>query len=551
MAHKFVSVLRHRDMRLVFGAYVVDDTASWGYTVVLAAYVYARTGSTGWIALIACTRWVIGLLISGHAGMLADRYDRARLIAGSGVLCAASMAGMTVVVGVDGPLWLLPVLSALDTLCSAAVRPATGALVPDVVPEGDLIAANALFALLENVVIVLGPAIGGLLLLAGSADVAIGLNAASYLLAAGLYARVRTRSRGDAAPEGESRFAQWSAGARAIARTRAAVMLSVFLGLGSMIYGASIVLYAPMSAQFGTGAKGYSYLLAASAAGSVLIAFLADKLSARTRLAPLLAGALIVEAVPFGLSAFVHNGVVGAILQAFSGAGIVLLDVLAVTALQRDLPRATLGRALAATGAVALAATILGDLGASAIVSTAGLHWALGVIGVAFPALALLTLPMLVSTDRESAEQARRLQPLVALVEKLDLFEGASRRVLEQLVSGAQQRSATPGEVLIEQGAESDALWLLASGVLSVQANGVALPDVHAPAYVGELGLMHDAPRSATVTVREPSTVVRIGAAEFRDAVESSASSASLVSLAGERLARTSRRRPLPSRAAS
>lgn len=551
MAHKFVSVLRHRDMRLVLSAYLVDDTASWGYTVVLAAYVYARTGSTGWIALIACTRWIIGLLISGYAGVLADRYDRARLIAASGVLCAVTMAGMTVVVGVDGPLWLLPVLSGLDTICSAAVRPATGALVPDVVPEADLIAANALFALLENVVIVLGPAIGGLLLLAGTPDVAIGLNAASYLLAAGLYARTRTRSRGDAAPEGESRLAQWSAGVRAIARTRAAVLLSVFLGLGSTIYGASIVLYAPMSEQFGTGANGYSYLLAASALGSVGIAILADKLSAQTRLAPLLAGALIVEAVPFGLSAFVHNGVVGAALQAFSGAGIVLLDVLAITALQRDLPRAALGRALAAIGAVALAATIIGDLGASALVANASLHWALGVIGIGFPAIAVACLPLLVTTDRATAEEARRLQPLVALVERLELFDAASRRALEQLVSGAERRTAEAGEVLIRQGAESDALWLLESGVLAVEADGVQLPDVHAPGYVGELGLMHDAVRSATVTVRDAATVVRIGAAEFRDAVETSASSASLVSLAGERLARTTRRRPLPSRAAS
>ena len=537
-------------MRLVLGAYLIDDTASWGYTVVLAAYVYARTGSTGWIALIACTRWIIGLLISGYAGLLADRYDRARLIAASGVLCAATMAGMTVVVGVDGPLWLLPVLSGLDTICSAAVRPASGALVPDVVPEADLIAANALFALLENVVIVLGPAIGGLLLLAGEPDVAIGLNAATYLLAAGLYARVRTRSHGDAAPEGESRFTQWSAGVRAIGRTRAAVLLAVFLGLGSAIYGASIVLYAPMSEQFGTGAKGYSYLLAASAAGSVLIAVLADKLSARTRLAPLLIGALVVEAVPFGLSAFVHNGFAGAVLQALSGAGIVLLDVLAVTALQRDLPRAALGRALAAIGAVALAATIIGDLGASALVANAGLHWALGVIGIGFPVIAVASLPLLVASDHATADEATRLQPLVALVEQLDLFEGASRRVLEQLVSDAERRTAAVGEVLIRQGTESDALWLLESGVLAIEADGVALPDVVAPGYVGELGLMHQTTRSATVTVREAAGVVRIGAAEFREAVESSASSASLVSLAGERLARTARRRPLPSRAA-
>src|SRR4051812_12535748 len=171
-------------MRYVLGAYVIDDTASWGYTVVLAAYAYGRTGSTGWIALIACTRWIVGLLVSGYAGLLADRYDRGRLIAASGVLCAAAMVGLTIVVGADGPLWLLPALSALDTALSSPVRSATGALVPDIVPKGDLLAANGLFAVLENVLMVLGPGIGGLLLLAGTPATAMAINAASYLVAA-------------------------------------------------------------------------------------------------------------------------------------------------------------------------------------------------------------------------------------------------------------------------------------------------------------------------------------------------------------------------------
>lgn len=551
MASRFVAVLRQRDMRFLFGAYVIDDTASWGYSVVLAAYVYERTASTGWIALVACTRWAAGLIISGYAGVVADRFDRARLIAASGVLCALSMVLLTIVVGVDGPLWLLPVLSTADTVLSSPVRPATGALVPDVVPEAELVAANGLFAILENVVIVVGPAIGGLLLLAGSPSGAMGLNAASYLIAAGLYLQVRKRSRGGAAEAAEEgRLAQWSAGLRTIARTRAALFLSIFLGLAAAIYGASIVVYAPLSAQFGTGPEGYTYLLAASALGSVLAAFLAERLSTQSQLAPLLVGAIIVEAVPYGLSDYVHNAWVGAGLQAVSGAGLVVVDVLAITALQRDLPRASLGRALAATGAVALAATIVGNLGASGIIAGPGLSWTLGMIGIGFPLVALACLPALVASDRATASRVRELQPLVALIEQADLFDGATRRTLEQLASTAERRSAAPGEVLIAQDAASDALWLLESGVLDVEADGRALPPVTAPGYVGELGLIHNQPRSATVTVREPAELIRIGADEFREAAETVATSSSLRSLAGERLARTSRKEGAPAAAA-
>jgi CRP-like cAMP-binding protein len=313
----------------------------------------------------------------------------------------------------------------------------------------------------------------------------------------------------------------------------------VFLALASGIYGSSIVVYAPLSAQFGTGPEGYTYLLAASALGSVLAAFLAERLSARTQLAPLLVGAIVLEAVPFGLSHYVHNGFVGAALQAVSGAGVVLVDVLAITALQRDLPRAALGRALAATGAVALGATVIGNLSASAIIAGAGLGWTLAVIGVGFPAIAIACLPALVGSDRASAQRARELAPIVDFIEQLDLFDGASRRVLEQLAANAQRRSAEAGSVLMAQGDESDALWLLESGVLGVVADGRQLPDVTAPAYVGELGLMHNAPRSATVTVRERAELIRIDGANFRESVESATASASLMSLAGERLART------------
>jgi MFS family permease len=533
-------------MRYVLGAYLIDDTASWGYSVVLAAYVYERTGSTGWIALVACTRWVAGLLVSGYAGVVADRFDRARLIALSGVLCAVSMVLLTIVIGVDGPLWLLPLLSVADTVLSSPVRPATGALVPDVVAEADLVAANSLFAILENVVIVVGPAIGGLLLLAGSPTSAMGLNAASYLVAAALYLQVRKRSHGGAEAADEGRLAQWSAGLRTIARTRAALNLSIFLGLAAAIYGASIVVYAPLSAQFGTGPEGYTDLLAASALGSVLAAFLAERLSSHSRLAPLLVGAIVVEAVPYGLSNWVHNAWVGAALQAVSGAGIVVVDVLAITALQRDLPRASLGRALAATGAVALAATILGDLGASGLIAGAGLGWTLGAIGIGFPLIALACLPALVASDRTTADRLRELQPLIAVIERADLFDGASRRTIEQLAAVAERRTAAPGEVLIALGGESDALWLLESGVLAVDADGRELPAVVAPGYVGELGLIHNRSRSATVTVREPAELVRIGADEFREAMETAATSSSLMSLAGERLARTGRKDGAP-----
>jgi signal-transduction protein with cAMP-binding, CBS, and nucleotidyltransferase domain len=191
---------------------------------------------------------------------------------------------------------------------------------------------------------------------------------------------------------------------------------------------------------------------------------------------------------------------------------------------------------------VALAATIIGDLGASGIIAGPGLSWTLAVIGIGFPAIALGCLPALVASDRATAARVRDLQPLVTFIERMDLFDGASRRTLEQLATSAERRTAAPGEVLITQGEESDAVWLLESGVLAVEADGRELPPVAAPGYVGELGLLHNQPRSATVTVLERADLVRIDADDFRDAMETASTSSSLMSLAGERLARTARK---------
>ena len=80
-------------------------------------------------------------------------------------------------------------------------RPAAGALTPEVAGEKDLAAANSIFATLENLMVVVGPGIGGLFLLTGRPVIGVAVNAASFVVAAGIIARLRVRSRGGASAE--------------------------------------------------------------------------------------------------------------------------------------------------------------------------------------------------------------------------------------------------------------------------------------------------------------------------------------------------------------
>jgi MFS family permease len=99
---------------------------------------------------------------------------------------------------------LVLVLSALAAAALAPYRPAAGALTPEIVGEQDLAAANSIFSALENLVVVVGPGIGGLLLLTGQPVIGVAINAASFAVAAAVIAGLRVRSVGGGAVDGNA-----------------------------------------------------------------------------------------------------------------------------------------------------------------------------------------------------------------------------------------------------------------------------------------------------------------------------------------------------------
>jgi MFS family permease len=546
---RFRDALRVRDFRLLVAAYIVDALGSWAYSVVLAVYVFDRTHSTQWLAAVGTSRWIVGLLIGSYAGVIADRYERTRVMIVSALSSAVVMAVIAIVVGTNGPIWTLIALSALSAIAASPYRPASGALTPEVVGEKDLVAANSLFSTLESLTVVLGPAAGGLLLLTGEPVVGVIINAASFIVAALIVMRLRVTARGSADADGNA-FAQWLTGLKALGRERVAMMLVLFCALDSAIYGASTVLYVPLSVHLGTGSAGYSYLLAGSALGGVIAAGLANKLSSASRLAPVILGSIMLQALPYAVTATVHAPVLAFVLQVISGIGMIVVDVLAYTALQRDLPRDVLSRVLGVFDAVVLAFIVAASFVGAALLSGEGLHTTLLIVGFGFPIVSLLGLPALLKADRTSAALVARLAPRVELLRSLDLFTGAPHTVLERLAGRIDEQQLTADTVLIREGDQADALWVLVSGSLGVRARSgstdVELPTVHAPAYVGELGLLHNAPRSATVTTLDDAVVWRIEGTEFLDALEAAPASVSLQNVARTRLARTQVASPVP-----
>jgi MFS family permease len=174
-------------------ASLIDRVGSWAYNVVLIVYVYQRTGSVSWVAATTAAGWIPRIMFSACAGVLADRFERTRTLLVSTLLGLALMAVLALVMAADGPLSLILLLAVATAAVGTVYLPVSGSLIPETVPDGDLATANGLFGVLENLVVIAGPGIGGLLLLAGRPVWGILFNVATYA-AAVLVSRMRVRS---------------------------------------------------------------------------------------------------------------------------------------------------------------------------------------------------------------------------------------------------------------------------------------------------------------------------------------------------------------------
>jgi len=221
-----------------------------------------------------------------------------------------------------------------------------------------------------------------------------------------------------------------------------------------------------------------------------------------------------------------------------------IVDILAVTAIQRDLPAEVLSRVFGLFDAGVPAALLLASFASALLLHTFGLKTTLLAIGFGFSGAAVLGLLPLLRADRRAMAAVRALAPRIRMIESLDLFAGASRLAIERLAGAAEEVSAPADYVVIREGAAADALWVLVQGAVAVSARGESghsrrLRTMGAGTYFGEIGLLRRVPRTATVRTVEPSLLLRIDGADFLEAVQNAGVSTSMLSQSSARLART------------
>ena len=93
---RYRDALRARDLKLLIAAFIVDAVGGWAYNVVLIVYIFDRTGSPAAIAATTACGWVPRLLLSTYAGVIADRYERTRVMVTSALACTGVSVGLVV-----------------------------------------------------------------------------------------------------------------------------------------------------------------------------------------------------------------------------------------------------------------------------------------------------------------------------------------------------------------------------------------------------------------------------------------------------------------------
>jgi hypothetical protein len=541
------AALRHRDLRLLFGGLVISASGSWAYNVALLAYVFDRTHSLSWVGAAGLGRFVPALVFSTYGGVIAERFERVRVMVTSDLVCLVFQVGLCVAAALTAPAWVAIFLAALTAVGNVVYSPAVAAMLPELAGEDDLVAANALNGTIDNLVVVAGPAVGAGLLALGSASLAFGINAATFGVSAVLVAQMKARSRPVDVTEGSTAgvLKQMSVGVKAIFASEAARVLVMFSVLASFVYGTDTVLLVGVSdAQLGTGPEGFGYLLAGLGVGGILMAFVVDKLASSRRLALIITAGMAVYCLPTALLVVVHSPGVAFALEIIRGGGTLVVDVLAITALQRAVSDEVIARVFGVFFALVLGAISLGTIVTPPIVNGPGLHTALYVMSFVPLGIGLLGYPSLVRIDRAAAARFDELVPRIALLEQLGIFASASRPVLERLAAACVPVRVAAGEAIVTEGEEADALYVIVSGRVDVKSRGETGVEEHIRVmepgtYFGEIGLLERIPRTATVTALEECELYRIEGDAFLDALATSSATPSLLAGARTRLART------------
>jgi MFS family permease len=501
-----------RRVELAWGAWIA---AEWAYFVALGVFAYQQGGASA-VGVAGLVRLLPAAAVAPFAASLGDRFKRERFLLALMLLGSAALAGSAAAAYADSEL-LVFALAAVVGLSSTLVRPALQALLPSLArtPE-ELIASNGATSTIESLGTLVGPFVAGLLASFANGGLVFGVGAGALVVAAGLLARVRVEGRIEFGAAGEDRNARRMVedGFRAIARTPNARLVIGLISAQAFVRGCLNVLIVIAAFRLFRGsASDVGYLTAAIGVGGLVGAFGAMALDGR-RLAVPFGLALVFWGVPIVLIAPRPYFGAAMVLLAIVGAANSVEDVAVFTLLQRIVPDELLTRVLGVVWGLAMGAVAVGSIIAPAVIALIGLRPAFIAIGSILPVLTLLTYRRLVDIDRTVAAPPPELE----LVDRVPMFAPLSLAGKERVAAHLAEVRVAAGELVIRAGDAGDRFYIVAEGELEIDADGLH-STVHRADYFGEIALLKDVPRTATVKASTDSLLYALQRDDFLAAV--------------------------------
>ncbi len=534
-----VAAVRNENVRRVELAWGAAVAAEWAHFVALGVFAFEEGGAAA-VGIAGLVRLAPAGLIAPFAASLGDRFPRERFLLAMALIGSGALAGSGVAAFAGEPVAVF-VLAGVVGVASTLVRPALQALLPSLARTPDeLIASNGATLTVESLGTLAGPLLAGALVAFGSIGLVFVAGAGALLAAALLLARVNVEGRSSrtvgAGDDGAFRIL--AAGFEAIARVPRARLLVGLVFAQTFVRGClNVLLVVAVYRVLDGGAAEVGYLTAAIGAGGLIGALWAMGLEGR-RLAVPFGIALVFWGIPIMLIAPRPYLLAAVVLLAIVGAANSVEDVAAFTLLQRIVPDDVLTRVLGVVWGLAMGGVAIGSIAAPPIADAIGTRPALAVIGSILPLLILVTYRRLVEIDRTVAPA-----PELDLIERVPMFAPLSLAGKERVAANLIPISVSAGDVVVRAGDLGDRFYIVGDGEFQIDGGDLQVTARKAD-YFGEIALLRDVPRTATVTAAVDSELFALRRDDFLAAVTGhSAAHAAGKGVAEARLAELSQAR--------
>jgi MFS family permease len=519
----FAAVFTNPGLRRLELSWTGTVCAYWIFIVTLSLYAYEQ-GGAGAVGLVGLLRVLPSVVAAPFGAVLGDRYPRERVMVGINLARSATIAAAAGAAFAGAPAGIVYALGSLMGLLQSTFRPTQAALLPQLArtPE-ELTAANLVLTTIEGVGIFIGPAAGGLLLAATGTDVVFASTAGVFLVSAFLLVGVRG-TRAATTTVVRSRFLREAlAGYGTVARDARLRLVIGLYGAQTLVAGALNVLIVVASLELlDLGKAGIGYLNSAVGIGGLAGGLGALALIGRKRLASDFGAGLVLLGLPIALIGVFPHTAVALVLLGVVGVGTTIVDVTGVTLLQREAPDEVLTRVMGVVQSVFVGTLGLGAVLAPLLISALDVRGALISTGVVLPVLAVLAWRPLRQVDAHIAAPPRDLE----LLREIPIFRPLPPAAIEELASHVVPVNVRAGDVIVRQGEAGDRFYVVARGEVEVEVDGRAGGVLGAGDHFGEIALLRDVPRTATVRARTDAELLALDRDEFITAVTGNAESA-------------------------